>query len=110
MNADEAFKKFKEQYSSTPRVMAIEENDFGGDDITVLYYNKYDINPPLTMTSYEGYQVDVRGIMELLRTFETLYDLHVVNDPNTWDQVDVPFAWHYKKISARIAKYELENM
>lgn len=108
MNFNKAFKIFKDKYISTPRVVKIIENDFGGDDITVLYYDKHDKSSPLTISSWEGYPVDYRGMIELRDMWEHIFDMHVLNDPNSWEQ-EVPMSYHYKSIAKEIADYELRK-
>jgi hypothetical protein len=108
MNFDDAFERFKAKYSSTPRVISIVQNEFGTEDITVLYYDKFDKSPPITIDSWEGHPLDVRGVMPLKEGFEFIYDQIVSNDPNSWElNAEVMCSWNYKNICNMISNYEL---
>ena len=108
MNFDEAFKDFKDKHMSVPRVIDIIDNQFGGEDITVLFYDKYDKSAPLTMSSWEGYPVDMRGMIELRDMWESMFDLVVLNNPASWEQ-EAQFSQHYKSVCKKIADYELRK-
>jgi len=70
MNYDEAFLKFKEQYSSHPRVMKIMMEQFGGDEFCVLYHDKHDTSSPISVTSYEGFPDYFRSISQQIAEYE----------------------------------------
>ena len=108
MTFEEALQTFKAKYIYAPRVIKIMENEFGLNDITVIYYDKYDKTPPLTITTYEGFLVEVRGVMPLKEGFEYVFDQAVLNDPNTWDTNHVPqMSEHYRAVNKMIVEYEL---
>ena len=111
MKFEDAFNQFRGKYITTPRVMEIVMNQFGTDDITVLYYDKYDKSLPITVSSWEGFPVDVRGIISLRDGHEFVYDQVVANDPNSWDLDNESFCSNfYKSICKKITEYELNQM
>lgn len=110
MEFDDAFRAFKAKHIRTKRVIDIQSNEFGFHDITVLFYDKYIKTPPLTISVWESFPVDVRGVMSIKNTFELMYDAMVLNDPNSWDVNKVTmFSQHYKSICKLITDYELRN-
>jgi len=108
MNFDKSFKEFKDKYGSKPRVVSIIENEFGSEDITVLFYDKKDKFPPLYISAWQDFPVSYCGVFALKDMFESLFDAYVLNDPKSWDS-EVSFSYHYKSICMKIADYELRK-
>lgn len=108
MNFNQAFNEFKNKYIHTPRVVDIIEDQFGGTEITVIYYDKYDKSPPFIISSWEGYPVDTKGVFEVKNMWEKIFDTQVLNSPSSWEE-EVPLSQHYKSICKKITEFEMRN-